>query len=157
MEGIDDTLLNWGEDMLFLRPCNENDIHSAAQLMCWVYNEPPKDENWSLDRAEKRVAALLSGTSAYGWAMIVEREVVGYMFGRIDIAVTDSIFYVNEMYVNPRYQRSGCGSIALGQVSEILKKDGVTKIKLHTDSEDTSFYEKNGFEKSSYSYLEKAI
>lgn len=143
--------------MLFLQPCSELDINSAATLMCRVYGEPPFNEKWSLDRAKKRIAAFLSGTSTRGYAMIIDTAIVGYLFGRMGMAVNGDIFFVNEMYVDPKYQRKGCGSMALNQLAEELKKENVIRIELHTLSEDISFYEKNGFSPSSYLYLEKDI
>ncbi len=143
--------------MLFLQPCTERDIHHAAQLMCRVYSESPWNEKWSLDRAEKRIEAFLSGVSARGWIMIIDTEIVGYLFGHMDMAHKGDIFFVNEMYVDPRFQRKGCGSMAINQLAEELKKLDVNKIELHTISEDISFYEKNGFAPSTYLYLEKDI
>lgn len=143
--------------MLFLRACTEDDIPNAAQLMCTVYSAPPWNEKWKLDRAHKRITAFLSGINARGYAMIVETEIVGYLFGRIDLAMKDDVFYVEEMFVHPGYQRKGCGSMALAQLQTELKNTNVTKIELHTISEDISFYEKNGFSPSSYLYLEKKI
>lgn len=143
--------------MLFLRACTESDISNAAQLMCTAYSAPPWNEKWKLDRAHQRVTAFMSGTNARGYAMMVETQTVGYLFGRIDLAMKGDIFYVEEIFVDPGYQRKGVGSMALAQLQTELKKSSVTKIELHTISEDISFYKKNGFTPSSYQYLEKEI
>lgn len=143
--------------MLFLQQCTKNDIPSAAQMMCSVYAEAPWNERWQLDRAEKRITAFLSGEYRRGYALIVETETVGYLFGRKDLTSKGDIFYVDELFVHPRYQRKGCGSMAMDQLAMELKKEGISRIKLHTISDDISFYEKNGFSISSYRYLEKSI
>ncbi len=143
--------------MLFLRACSEEDISHAANLMCLVYSEPPWNEKWQPERAQKRVKAFLSGINARAYAMIVDTEIVGYLFGRIDIALKHDVFYVEEMFVHPNYQRRGCGSMALAQLAGELKKTNIRRIELHTISEDISFYKKNGFAPSSFLYLEKEI
>ncbi len=143
--------------MLFLRACEKSDIPNAAQLMCVAYAEDPYKEKWQLDRAEKRITAFLTGTTARGYALIVETQIVGYLFGRTDILAKGDVFYVEEIFVHPNYQRKGCGSMALNQLQIELKAEGVSKMELHTIAEDISFYEKNGFSKSSYVYLEKDI
>lgn len=143
--------------MLFLRPCIESDIVIAARLMCEAYKEPPMCEEWQMERALKRISYFISGASARGYAMISETEIIGFLFGRLDITVNGDVFYVNEIFVHPGYQRKGCGSLALSRLKEELKPTGVTRIELHTISEDISFYEKNGFAPSSYLYLEKEI
>lgn len=143
--------------MLFLRPCTKDDIKDAALLMCAVYAEPPFNELWQYDRAEKRIAAFLSGIGAKGYSLNIETQVVGYLFGRIEYTQNEDIFYAQELFVNPAYQRKGCGSMAINQLKDELRKEGVTKIKLHTLTEDVSFYEKNGFSLSSEIYLEKDI
>lgn len=143
--------------MLFLRACTEEDIPHAANLMRLVYSEPPWNEKWQPERALRRIKTFMSGSASRAYAMIVETATVGYLFGRIDVAMKGDIFYVNEMFVNPGYQRQGCGSMALAQLTGELKKANVSRIELHTISEDISFYEKNGFSPSSFHYLEKEI
>ena len=143
--------------MLFLRACTVEDVGDAAQLMCSVYAEAPFNESWQYDRAEKRVRAFLSGDGARGYALCIESQTVGYLFGRMDYTAKGDVFYVQEIFVNPAYQRKGCGSMALDQLRDELRKDGVKRMELHTLSEDISFYEKNGFSPSTYLYLEKEI
>ncbi|NLW65800.1 MAG: GNAT family N-acetyltransferase [Clostridiales bacterium] len=143
--------------MLFLRACTKDDIQDAAQLMCAVYAEPPFNEQWQYERAKKRITAFLSGIGAKGYSLNIETQVVGYLFGRMDYTAKGDVFYVQEIFVNPAYQRKGCGSMAMEQLRDELRKEGVTKIELHTLTEDISFYEKNGFSPSSYLYLEKKI
>lgn len=143
--------------MLFLRPCLESDITNAARIMCEAYKQPPVSEEWQMDRAIKRITYFMSGVSARGYAMLLENETIGYLFGRMDITAKGDVFYVEELFVNPSYQRKGCGSLALTQLKDELKSAGVNRIELHTLSEDISFYEKNGFAPSSYKYLGKDI
>ena len=143
--------------MLFLRACDKSDIPNASQMLCRVYAEPPYNENWPLERAEKRISAYMSGSNCKGYALIVETQVIGYLFGRINIGAKCSNFYVDEIFVHPNYQRKGCGSMALNALHDELKKDCINKIELHTLSEDVSFYEKNGFTKSSYTNMEKVL
>ncbi|MBP8640888.1 MAG: GNAT family N-acetyltransferase [Oscillospiraceae bacterium] len=143
--------------MLFLRACDKSDIPNAAQMLCRVYAEAPYNENWPLERAEKRIASYLSGSNCRGYSLIVETQVIGFLFGRILVGAKCSNFYVDEIFVHPNYQRKGCGSMALNALHEELKKDCIFKIELHTLTEDVSFYEKNGFVRSAYANMEKAL
>ena len=143
--------------MLFLRACTVDDIPNAAQILCRVYADAPYHENWPLDRAEKRIASYLSGSSSRSYALIVETQTVGYLFGRILTGEKCNTFYVDEIFVHPNYQRKGCGSMALRALHEELKEDCIAKIELHTLREDASFYEKNGFSRSNYVNMEKAV
>lgn len=143
--------------MLFLRVCDKTDIPNAAQMLCRVYAEAPYNEIWPLDRAEKRVNAYLTGSNSRGYALIIDTQVVGYLFGRIIIAAKCSTFYVDEIFVHPNYQRKGCGSMALNALQEELSEECISRIELHALREDASFYEKNGFSKSSYVTMEKPL
>ena len=143
--------------MLFLRPCDKTDIPNAAQMFCRVYGEAPYNENWPLERAEKRISAYLSGSHARGFAMTVETQVVGYLFGRIITAVDCNTFYVDEIFVHPNYQRQGCGSMALSALPDELKKECICKIELHALEEDVNFYEKNGFKKTPFVNMAKSF
>ncbi|MDR1132087.1 MAG: GNAT family N-acetyltransferase [Oscillospiraceae bacterium] len=143
--------------MLFLRTCDQSDIPIAAQMLCRVYAEAPYNENWPLERAEKRIQAYLSGANSRGYALIIDTQIVGYLFGRMLVAAKCSNFYVDEIFVHPNYQRKGCGSLALNALRGELKKDCVDKIALHALCEDASFYEKNGFTLSDYVNMEKRL
>lgn len=143
--------------MLFLRPCDKSDIPNAAQMFCRVYGEAPFYEKWPLDRAEKRISAYLSGFHARGFAMTIETQVVGYLFGRIITAADCNTFYADDMFVHPNYQRQGCGSMAIAALPDELKKENVCKIQLHALEEDVNFYEKNGFKKTAFVNMEKAF
>ena len=143
--------------MLFLRACDKSDIPNAAQMLCRVYADAPYKENWPLDRAEKRITSYLSGSNSRGYALTIETQVVGYLFGRIITAANCNNFYVDELFVHPHYQRKGCGSMALNALPDELKKDSVKKIELHALAEDVSFYEKNGFSMSSFVNMERVL
>lgn len=143
--------------MLFLRACDKDDIPNAAQILCRVYAEPPFSENWPLDRAEKRITSYFSGSNFRAYALIVETQVIGYLFGRIITGAKYNNFYVDEIFVHPNYQRKGCGSMALNALHDELNKDCIAKIELHTLREDASFYEKNGFSRSNYVNMERLV
>lgn len=143
--------------MLYLRKCTNDDIPHAAQLMCAVYKEPPFNENWQYDRSEKRITAFLSGIGGKGYSMNIDTSVIGYLFGRTDISAKGDVFYIQELFVDPSYQRKGAGSMAIEQLIEELRKENVKKLELHTISEDIGFYKKNGFKPSSFLFLEKDI
>jgi len=143
--------------MLFLRACDKSDIPNAAQMLCRVYAEAPYKENWPLDRAEKRITSYLSGSNSRGYALTIETQVVGYLFGRIITAAKCNNFYVDEMFIHPNYQRKGCGSMALNALPDELKKECITKIELHALAEDANFYEKNGFSKASFVNMERVL
>jgi Acetyltransferase (GNAT) family. len=143
--------------MLFLRACDKTDIPNAAQMLCRVYADAPYNENWPLERAENRITSYISGPNCRGYALIVETQIVGYLFGRIIIAAKCSNFYVDEIFVHPHYQRKGCGSMALDALHDELKKDCINKIELHALREDATFYEKNGYVRSAYVNMEKKL
>lgn len=143
--------------MLFLRPCDKSDIPNAAQMLCRVYAEAPFFENWPLDRAEKRIAAYMSPSNSREYALIIDTQIVGYLFGREVIAAKCSNFYVDAIFVHPHYQRKGCGSMAINALQDELAKECINKIELHALAEDASFYEKNGFLLSNCVNLEKPL
>lgn len=143
--------------MLILKQCGKDDIHAAAQMMCFVYEQSPHNENWPIERAQARIGMYLSGEGRRGYAFTMENETIGYLFGRKDFTADKDVFYVDELFVHPRYQRKGCGSMAISELERELKKEGVARIELHPIADDISFYKKNGFDTSSYVYLEKKI
>ena len=84
---------------------------------------------------------IISGSTAYVTARD-SGKLVGY--GRI---ITDgaTLAYINNMAVNPNYQRQGIGQTILETLIKIAKK--VTSIYLYTNTAD-ALYIRNGFQLS---------
>lgn len=91
--------------------------------------------------SEEKRDRIISGSTAYVTARDSEK-LVG--FGRI---ITDgaTLAYINNMAVNPNYQRQGIGQVILETLIAIA--NNVTSIYLYTNTAD-ALYIRNGFQLS---------
>lgn len=101
-----------------------------------------------------------------GLKMILENENIGHILvisedkkivGMVNLLYTIStalgckVAFLEDMIINPSYQNKGLGSKLISYAKEFVLKQGCKRITLLTDKDNNkahSFYEKNGFEKS---------
>jgi N-acetylglutamate synthase-like GNAT family acetyltransferase len=88
--------------------------------------------------SEERINRMLAGSTNYITCR-KEKELIG--FGRI-ISDNSTIAYINNMAVNPEYQRQKIGETILRKLIKIA--ENVVSIYLYTNTAD-KFYLKNGF------------
>lgn len=143
--------------MITLEKFDSSNLETAAEYIQKVYSNPTWGENWTLERAKKRVKYITSNFTSLAYTIKKEEDIVGFMFGKLDIIGEDDIFYLDELFINPSFQRKGYGLQALNKLETELRDRNINKIELHTIDDDVKFYNKCGYTKSPYIHFEKKL
>ena len=104
------------------RIAKDNDIVGLANAMALAYSEAPWYENWTEERAVRRVKGILGNYQAIGLVAEENEEIVGGMLGYIDPFAEEDFFYVSELFVVPKKKKLGVGKALLGKLEVILQK-----------------------------------
>jgi GNAT superfamily N-acetyltransferase len=134
-----------------------DDKKTAAEILVETYAREPWNEKWTIERAEKRIVFFTTGEATRSYKILYDDEMVGFLFGRMDLIAEKDIFYLDELFISPNHQRKGYGRLALECLEMELKSNGVTSIELHTIEEDVGFYTKVGYKRSDLILFEKEI
>lgn len=60
-----------------IKRINQNDIPVLAVAMTAAYSEEPWNENWTLEKAERRISAILGNFEAMGLAAFEDGKIIG--------------------------------------------------------------------------------
>lgn len=122
-------------------------LEDGARLYRTVFNEPPWDDNWTLESAQTRLSEIIETPGYRGYSASLDEELVGLVMGNLEQWYTGEHFYLKEMCVRPSRQRRGIGTTLMEYLTRDLREDGVERVYLLTMQESPAreFYETNGF------------
>lgn len=132
---------------IHVRPFSPEDLDAATRVFVQAFAGEPWYEDWPSDSARRRIAAIIHAPGFLGVAAFKERDLVGFIVGRIEAYSTEDHFYLQEMCVLPEVQRQGIGKLMLAHLHRRLRAAGCQQIYLLTARESIAerFYRQNGF------------
>ena len=137
------------------RMYKESDIEGLATAMSKAYSEEPWNEQWSRERAIRRVQAIVGNYQSIGLAAEDEGVIVGGLLGFVDPYADEDFFYVSEIFVVPEYKKQGIGRNLIRKLEEEIKKRGISVVQLMSIEPNEVFYGKCGLSKDDVSVLFK--
>lgn len=133
----------------------EKEMPGLAQAMMAAYAQAPWFENWTEERALRRIQAILSNFEACGMAAIMDGQVIGGVLGYVDPYAEEDFFFVSELFVRPQYQKKGYGKGLLLALEEQLKEKNIHVTQLISIEDNQGFYHASGMEKDSVDVMFK--
>lgn len=140
-----------------IRNLDQRDIPEAAEVLKAAYAQEPWNEQWSDERAQKRVRSILSNDSAIGLCAVQNGRICGCALGFVDPYAREDFFFLSELFVMPEYRRQGIGSALVGQLEMLLREKGIAVVQLMSIADNLDFYRRNGLEQDSVSVLFKRL
>jgi GNAT superfamily N-acetyltransferase len=121
--------------MIITQPKSKEDFERYFELRWRLLREPWKQPKGSeKDELEERSLHI----------MVCHKDRVPVAVGRAHFN-TDTEAQIRFMAVEPRYQKTGLGTVVLKKLEEEVRQLGAKYVILHSRDAAISFYEKNGY------------
>lgn len=143
--------------LMEIKQINQNDIPTLAVAMAAAYSEAPWNENWTQEKAERRIRAILGNFEAMGLAAFEDGKIIGAVLGYVDPYAEEDFFFVSELFVIPEKKKQGVGKQLLAELEKELKEKKVNVIQLISIDYNESFYKKCGLNRDVCSVQYKRI
>ena len=139
------------------RKVKNDDIKSLANAMAKAYSEEPWNEEWTEEKAVRRVSAIVGNYQAIGIAAVENGGIVGALLGYVDPYASEDFFFVSELFVIPEWKKHGIGKQLLSELEIILKEKDIHVIQLISIDYNEGFYSKCGLSRDACSVQYKRI
>ena len=118
-------------------------IYAAA------FSGEPWNDPWKPEDAEIHVRELLESRQSYGLEYVIDGLVVGFILGTSMLFHYGRTFEINDLAVDPAWQRRGIAKELMDRCLADLKAQGIVAVHLITAGEGILpvFYERYGFQK----------
>ena len=132
-----------------IQPCNIEHIKRYGEIYASAFSGEPWNDPWKPEDASIHIRDLLESKTAYGLECIVDGQVAGFVVGTSMLFHYGRTFEINDLAVDPLYQRRGIANQLMERILSDIKKQGMVGVRLITSSEGflQSFYGKFGFSK----------
>lgn len=142
---------------MIYRNAEEADIEGLAEAMSLAYSEEPWNEQWTVERAIRRVRAVMGNFRAAGIVALEGDKVVGGLLGYVDPYAEEDFFYVSELFVIPEKKKLGIGRNLLKELEKVICEMNINVVQLMSIDYNESFYNKCGLSKDDVSVLYKRL
>lgn len=132
-----------------IRPITMEHIKRYGDIYARAFSGEPWNDPWKPEDAVIHVRELLESKQAYGLEYVLDGKVVGFILGTSMLFHYGRTFEINDLAVDPDYQRRGIAKELLEKCLADIKEQGMVGVHLITAAEGVlpEFYTKYGFKK----------
>ncbi len=134
-----------------IRPMSLDDVERYGEIYAEAFSGEPWNDPWRKEDASVHVRELLEMKTAYGLEYAIDGKIVGFILGGSMLFHYGRTFEINDLAVDPAYQRKGIASRLLERMLADLEGMGIVGVHLLTAPEGVlpEFYARYGFKKES--------
>lgn len=132
-----------------IQKCSLKNVKRYGVIYSAAFSGEPWNDPWKPEDAMIHVQELLESKQAYGLEYVIDGEIAGFILGTSMLFHYGRTFEINDLAVDPAYQRRGIAKKLLTQCLADVKAQGMSGVHLITAGEGIlpGFYGEFGFKK----------
>lgn len=132
-----------------IQPCTLDHLQRYGEIYAAAFSGEPWNDPWKAEDAEIHVREILEMKQAFGLEYVMDGTVAGFILGSSMLFHYGRTFEINDLAVDPVYQRRGIAKKLMEACLDELKRQGIVGVHLITAGEGIlpAFYQKYGFNK----------
>lgn len=132
-----------------IQPITMEHIKRYGDIYARAFSGEPWNDPWKPEDAVIHVRELLESKQSYGLEYVLDGKVVGFILGTSMLFHYGRTFEINDLAVDPEYQRRGIAKELLEKCLADIKEQGMAGVHLITAAEGVlpELYTKYGFKK----------
>lgn len=134
-------------DMAELREMNMALVNRCTEIYIHAYGEAPWNERYRVDDVRRYLMDFLDSDTKCAYVLGKGKDILGVALGLVIPCIGSYYFRLEDICIDPKYQRTGCGRELIGLMADSLRLKGCDSILLGTQRGYPShkFYLQNGF------------
>ena len=136
------------EDKTAIQLCCLEHLDEYGRIYAAAFSGEPWNDPWKPEDAVIHVKELLESKQAYGLEYVKDGKVAGFILGTSMLFHCGRTFEINDLAVDPAYQKKGIAKKLVEVLLSDLEKEGIAGVHLITAAEAflPEFYERFGFQ-----------
>ena len=137
------------EDKTVIQRCTIEHLDEYGRIYATAFSGEPWNDPWKPEDVAVHVKELLESDQAYGLEYVTGGKVAGFVLGISMLFHYGRTFEINDLAVDPEFQKQGIAKKLMEAILYDLKKQGIVGVHLITavDAFLPEFYERFGFQK----------
>ncbi len=130
-----------------ISPCTIDHLERYGEIYAAAFSGEPWNDPWEKQDAIIHIKELLDSRQSYGLECVTDGHVAGFILGTSMLFHYGRTFEINDLAVDPAFQRKGIATRLLEQCIADVRSQGMVGVHLITAGEGIlpTFYEKHGF------------
>ena len=136
------------KDITAIQPCSFEHLDEYGRIYAAAFSGEPWNDPWKPEDAVIHVKELLESKQAYGLEYVSDGKVAGFILGTSMLFHYGRTFEINDLAVDPAYQKRGIAQRMMEVLLADLRKQGIVGVHLITaaDAFLPEFYKRFGFQ-----------
>ena len=147
--------------MLEIKEVGVNEIEEIQELFYGVFTIEPWYDDWSNEKQLRLyLMDLIGQKNSLTYGLYDGNRLIGISMGHIKHWYSGVEYHIDEFLIRTDFQGNGFGTHFLSLIEDSIRKKGITRVTLQTDSELPAyeFYRKNDYyEIKEYVSFEKEL